>query len=161
MLNPLAFHEDRANDSDGPTPMRKVLRRIHRGARSFGRRLFPEARFLIERKIAKSFVGLVERGVDVCIVYSDNESYMPFVERALRPVRERLAATGRFRIEAVGGSDHIFSPLAVQAQVTATLIAYVGELTARAVDLSCGDSQTPALGLAGNKGAAIEQRQSF
>jgi pimeloyl-ACP methyl ester carboxylesterase len=133
MLNPLAFHADRANDSDGPSRVRKTLRRIRRVARRLVRRLFPRAAMLAwsERRIARSFLELAGRGVDVCIVYNENEPYLDFLRRALLPVRDRLEASGRFRIETVGQADHIYSPLAVQAEVTETLLRYIGGIAQR------------------------------
>jgi pimeloyl-ACP methyl ester carboxylesterase len=162
MLNPLAFHDDRANDTDRPTRLQKMLRRIRRRALKLGKRLFPGARVLAraERRIAASFLKLSERGIDVCIVYNDNEPYLGFLERALLPVRERLAASGRFRIETVGLADHIFSPLAVQARVTAVLVGYIGELAKRSLTLSYTGARAPGLRLADQNGTAIEQRQS-
>jgi dienelactone hydrolase len=129
MLNPLAFHSDRANDTDLPSRLRKLARRLHRVAR----RVFPSAAILsrAERRIARSFVGLCERGVEVCVVYNDDEPYLDFLRRALEPVRARLDATGRFRIETVEASNHIHSPLAAQAQVTEILLRYIDDLSAR------------------------------
>jgi pimeloyl-ACP methyl ester carboxylesterase len=132
MLNPLAFHSDRADDTNRPGKLHKIARRMQRRLHRLARSLFPQARILTpaERRIARSFVQLCERGVDVCVVYNDNEPYLGFLQRALRPVRDHLDASGRFRIETVQGSDHIHSPLAAQAQVTEILLRYIGSLAA-------------------------------
>jgi pimeloyl-ACP methyl ester carboxylesterase len=133
MLNPLAFHADRANDTDRPSRLQKLARRIARRLQRAARRVFPNAAILTraERRIARSFVDLCERGVDVCIIYNDDEPYLDFLQRALRPIRDRLDAGGRFRIDTVEGSDHLHSPLAAQAQVTELLLRYVAELARR------------------------------
>jgi dienelactone hydrolase len=132
MLNPLAFHSDRANDTDRPNALRRLVRRVSRRLHRAARRLFPHAPILMraERRIARSFLELCERGTDVCIVYNDTEPYLAFLQRALQPVRARLDASGRFRIETVKDSDHIYSPLAAQAQVTEILLRYIGHLAA-------------------------------
>lgn len=132
MLNPLAFHADRANDTDRPSRLRRLVRRISRRLHGAARRVFPHASIVLraERRIAGSFLELCERGTDVCVVYNDSEPYLAFLRRALQPVRARLDASGRFRIETVEHSDHIYSPLAAQAQVTQILLRHMADLAA-------------------------------
>ena len=130
LLNPLAFHDDRAWDTDQPSRLRRALRRVRRAATRLARRAFPRAAILAraERRIARSFVDLCERGVDVCVVYNENEPYLDFLRRALQPVRQQLDSSRRFRLQTVGEADHLLSPLAVQAEVTRVLIHHLSEL---------------------------------
>lgn len=123
MLNPLRFHADRADARPArglPRVVSRIKDRLPRGIRTWA---------APEQRVARSFAFLAARSVDVRIVYNANEGYREFLEGALHSVRHELHASGRFRIEQVDPSDHIFSPLWAQAEVSERLDALIQELT--------------------------------
>lgn len=124
MLNPLKFHADMAGAPRTGLHgfWRRAWQRLPRELRTWGSP---------ERRIAASFTDLSSRGVDALIVYNSNEAYREFLEGALHRSRRALGAAGRFRIEIVGASDHIYSPLWAQAEVGRVLEEYVERLAVR------------------------------
>ena len=143
LLNPLRFHEERlgaANlDLAGGARWRSALHQAVRPhdllragprlARKILRRFGPEA--MAARRLRGCLLDLTERGVDVAVVYNQNEPAFEYLRSVIHPVRRRLEATGAFRIEMVGHADHIFSPLWVQERVTDVILHHVGALAAR------------------------------
>jgi hypothetical protein len=68
-------------------------------------------------RLARCFLGLVERGCSVLVVFDAEEPVRHQLEVELAPDRVRLDATGRFRVELVEHTDHIFLPLESQERV--------------------------------------------
>jgi hypothetical protein len=71
--------------------------------------------------------GLLGRGAHICFVYSaDSPAYFNYRTLLGRELRPALRS-GRARLEVLRGTDHVFTPLAVQDRLVEALVAWARE----------------------------------
>jgi dienelactone hydrolase len=94
----------------------RLVRRGRSGVEALARRMRRRPAQGASR-LARCFLALVDRGCSVLIVFDADEPVREQLEVELAPDRDRLASTGRFRVELVEHTDHIFLPLESQERV--------------------------------------------
>ncbi len=71
--------------------------------------------------VVASLLSVVRAGVSVCLLYSGGgPAYFHYRTRLARPIRA-LRESGRIRVRAFPDADHVFTPLAAQTTLVATL----------------------------------------
>jgi dienelactone hydrolase len=146
MLNPLRFQGLRAKRlievhdvRDFKRASRDLVERLSGAARV-------QARVLISRLrreppppstwLADAFLQLTKRGCDVLLVFNAGDAMVGVVNEQLSADRARLHASGRFAIEFIDQTDHIFSPLWSQERLGQILEATLARWRARTASVS-------------------------
>jgi hypothetical protein len=105
--------------------MRGFFPRRARQLRRWRERLLAALRLPIEPKpssLGGWLLELTEKGVDVVAIGCRASGAFADFDEALSGVRKQLAETGRFRLEGLDHTDHIFSPIWVQEQLSEILM---------------------------------------
>lgn len=147
MLNPLRFHNENLWDLGSDLLPKDLWHQSVKQDKGMLEHALPVLRFVrrmmrrylplttrvgrASRRISQSFFTLSKRGIDVFIIYNENEPVLKLFQHAIRSVRDDIESRGNFRIVTVGHSDHIYSPLWSQEEVSGILFRYFDELNAR------------------------------
>src|SRR5262249_15478370 len=62
-------------------------------------------------EVAKNLTRLVDGGMELAMVYSDNDSGLDLVNRLAKRAVAKLRARPNFRFHVIEGADHTFTPL--------------------------------------------------
>ncbi len=102
---------------------------LRRSPRSVG--AAPRSARSLAGHVAAEIRGVIERGVDMLLVYSVPSSAHYNFRTLVAPELKRLEGPGRVEVETFTGSDHTFSPLAHQARLVERIAAWAGSCDAR------------------------------